>query len=564
MERAISMFPITSARPGESGRPANPYPQPAGTHITSAAKQAAANSKLKTQDSKHLPAPRNIKASLGWLWQEKSALQVIRQRYSGERLRAARSIYLALTEVASNQFTPARAHTSCAYLGGLAGMKEAATRRYLHEFIALGLIAVEPGIHAANTYILLGEPAPAGDLAQAEMPLADGQGNSLASEVGRHSGGGPAPTSITSSEQISTRLPRPGDSRADRKDTPISYIAPSASQPRPARGIRSDTPTHDSALARPSSAAARGTAGDPPQQAGADSPQSSREIPADPQTERILESKTKNQQTNNAGGADSADGDFQPENDTIPNADAGQLIAWTLNEEQQAAQSLTGVGVRRQLAEELAQQYDACAIRSWVRYALRASGLKSKAGFVLSRLAAGEAPPDYPATTPSSLQQHTSLPYSAQPEPSWGLTGASSLPSAGEAEREPPAPSAPAIGQAAGTQTQDAPYSALRPPSSVLRPQHAALWQAAREELRGHVAGPAWGMWLEQVRLQAVTGEVWQLSRPVLGVAETFERRYGAVVAEVLADISGCKVWVEWVRGEQMVALYSNAPPASR
>src|SRR5690349_16776989 len=100
MERAKSMFPVASApRPGESGQRANIYPHAVGLHITSTTKRAIpANLAPSTPRHTLTHAPRNIRQSPGWLWQEKQALHHIAQSFPASKRATARSIYLALTE----------------------------------------------------------------------------------------------------------------------------------------------------------------------------------------------------------------------------------------------------------------------------------------------------------------------------------------------------------------------------------------------------------------------------------------------------------------------------------
>ncbi len=523
------MIPMTSARPTGTGQRTKSHLQDASTHITSATNHSA---RSHNQAALSLVA-RNIKASPGWLWQEKSALQVIRQRYSGERLRAARSIYLALTEVASNQYTPTRAHTSCAYLGGLAGVSEVTARRYLHEFAALGLIDVLPGIHAANTYILLGESAPLDDLAKASMPLADGQGKS---SIGAGGGTHRAmrsyrldPASIPVDQQISSSPPRPTSSRGISSDTPAPIPASRAGKSRPTMSVSDDNPMPSATSVRRGTARSRGRAGDNPQQAVSGSQAQTRGISRDSQIERILDSITKNQQTNRVGGVGisrGATGETAPADHPAPE---GERILIASDEQKQAITSLTGIGVRRAVAEKMARHHDPGTIRAWVRYALRASNLKSKAGFVLSRLTAGEAPPDDKAISISAWQQQTTgSPIIIEQQPSWGLREVSSKL---EAEITP-------VAEAALNNELPAPT-----------PDILALWQAALERLRGSVSDSAWGLWLQHVRPVAFTDGSVQLTSPAVGVAETFERRYEADVKGVLGDLLGREVDVEFVRG---------------
>jgi len=184
--------------------------------------------------------------------------------------------------------------------------------------------------------------------------------------------------------------------------------------------------------------------------------------------------------------------------------------------------------VRRAVAEELVRRHDAETIRAWVRYALRQSSLKNRAGFVLSRLAAGEAPPDYPTTGISAWHQ-TGSPTITEQQPFWGLRGVSP-----QQEVET-------------TLGADSAHNTEQP---ALTPDTLALWQAALERLRGSVSDSAWGLWLQHVRLVACTEDRVHLASPAVGVAETFERRYEADMKGVLGDLLGREIDVEFGRGE--------------
>jgi hypothetical protein len=465
MERAKSMLTY-NARPRESGQQAITYLQSAGSQI---------------------PAERNIRASAGWLWQERSTLQRINKAFNGARLLTARSIYLALTECASQQRTPGRAHTSCAYLGSLAGCSERNARRYLHEFAALGLIAIEPGVHRANTYILLGQAAPSDNLANAVMPLADSAGNSVTSPPSTRR---PAPEQAPTFGNMVTAAAERGGDIPDRP-------APAVSLPTPASAYASDP-----------SLPARGDNADHPDRLRGD---------AGGSQDITNESNKPKNQTNRGDGdegrvviADESLAASDPPN----RADIRLLI--TSEEQRAAVLSLTGIGVRRVLAEQLAASHDASIIRAWVRYALKTGGLKSKAGFVLSRLRAGEQPP----LISSSLIMYAP-PASDQPPPASGLIAAS----------PPPA-------------EQVAPASAAAPPTASA----IAVWQTVQGGLLASASTGA-RIWLQQVRLLRLTDGQATLSSPPLGAHTSLAQRYQGEIAAQLAEVLGRVMQVEFVSG---------------
>ncbi len=471
-------------------------------------------------------------------------MRIISQTYSGQKLLAARSIYLALTEIASNQFTPTRAHTSCAYLGILAGMKEAAARRYIHEFARLGLIEVVPGVHQANTYILLGEaPTPLDNLAGAAMPLADGVGQSfsMATDSGTHGLAGVVPRHQVSANALN------GAVRGIPGDRDIASPAPQVGKSRAARGAAGESLTHDVAVIGRSSATARDVAGDPPHQAAAEHSTTARGIRRDRQITRISESKNQKQPTNR-GGVDVPVGEVSCETFRAEQLGSVLLIANVSplnNEQMQAAQSLTGIGVRRARAEEVVRQHDSSEILAWVRYALRCGGLKSRAGFVLSRLATGETPPDYPPSGAATWQTSPATPTVQQP--SWGLTEAS-------AELRPDGEAANGQRATADAQSGDAPNESKQEEASSAIDNstvEARLWRVAREELHKALPQAVWTLWLEQVQLVACAGgEVW-LAGPPVGVAGQYARRYGPEIQQALSGVMMREVEIRWMAGSR-------------
>lgn len=96
-------------------------------------------------------------------WQAKDALGVLRRHYAGAlapRRSTALALYLVLTEVASDQYRQDAAAAFVPQLAALVGASDRTVQRYLRDFEALGLVAVERRVldgrvNAANVYHLL-------------------------------------------------------------------------------------------------------------------------------------------------------------------------------------------------------------------------------------------------------------------------------------------------------------------------------------------------------------------------------------------------------------------------
>jgi hypothetical protein len=270
-----------------------------------------------------MKTPRNIKQTC-WLWQEKAALRLISEHYSGARLLAARSIYLALTEIASDQHTPSQARAACSYIGTRAGVTEGTARRYLHELANLGLLAIDTAARDWNTYHLLAIDVPQGDdLAVATMPLADGKGISSAPPTQVETPAG-APLDmakgITGAPQMKKEIPK-----TNKQTTTGVLVVPPVE-------IASATTT-----------AADGVVG------------------------RLVSKIEEYVAATNPSSC--VDGQ------------AGEAIA-----------ALTGLGVRRTVAQEVAQQFAATLIMAWVA-ASASPKVKDRAAWALAMIRTGDAPP---------------------------------------------------------------------------------------------------------------------------------------------------------------------------
>jgi len=288
---------------------------------------------------------RQIKAQ-PFCWQAVSALQTIRAVFQNHRRMAALVLYTTLTEIASQQRTPGQGKTSCAYLANLAGLSEPTARRYLHEFEQIGLLRIIPGVHAANTYVLLGDPL--ADGLSSPLKLAD------------------APTSHASQPTTSSRL-QPVESAGQRHgSTSVATVTQhgiTADRPEPPRGITADRP-------------------EPP-----------RGITADRQVITRVLNKKDEQPTNRLVGEQQVDVAIA-EQPAADYARAGEAI-----------NGLVRLGVRRSLAEQLAGCHPPAQVEGWVLYAQATVGLTNRAGFVLARLRAGDQPPSPAPTIGDWLRQ---------------------------------------------------------------------------------------------------------------------------------------------------------------
>lgn len=384
----------------------------------------------------HAPV-RCSSSSKGWLWQEKAALRLIGEHYCGAKLLAARSVYIALTEIASDQHTQTKARAACSYIGSRAGVSEGTARRYLHELAALGIVAIEAnGNRAFNTYHLLAVSVPErGGLAASTMTLADGKG-------------------ISSRPLVETR----GITGASLTQTETPASAPLDG----ARGIT-------------------------------DAPQIKKK-----------DSKTKNKQT---GLVSHFDGRLDV-GDVTTSAVCLPTPPPPAEEISRAVSALTGIGVRLEVAKQSATFYPLSYIRVWVAYALRAQGLKNRAGFVLAMLKAGQEPPAIggkPCWVPPSADQQGSTP-----------------------------PACPPIEDVLETE----------PPS----PRDIAAWQVVRGDLLTGVSA-AVRIWLGNVRLIELTDGRALLSSPPVGVARRLEAAYQDDITRQLGGMLGRDITVEFRHG---------------
>lgn len=80
-----------------------------------------------------------IKAE-AWCWQDKRIMRMLRNRYPKKRIATAITVYQTMTELASNRsenYVRARYST----IARMTGKSKSTVRRYLMEFISLGIIA---------------------------------------------------------------------------------------------------------------------------------------------------------------------------------------------------------------------------------------------------------------------------------------------------------------------------------------------------------------------------------------------------------------------------------------
>jgi hypothetical protein len=112
---------------------------------------------MTVRDTRHAP----------FCWQAKPALAALRAFYDGERLKqrsTAIAVYVALTEAASNQHQQGAVAVIHLAIANATGTSRSTVKRYLSEFEAIGLIAierrkVEGGANLPNVYFLLNLPS---------------------------------------------------------------------------------------------------------------------------------------------------------------------------------------------------------------------------------------------------------------------------------------------------------------------------------------------------------------------------------------------------------------------
>ncbi len=229
--------------------------------------------------------------------------------------------------------------------------------------------------------------------------------------------------------------------------------------------------------------------------------------------------------------------------------------------------ALIAIGVDADVATIIAAEYQPPIVAGWTRASSKPT-VRDRAAWTLARIRSGEQPPapqiagldtekyttgkyahlfqrgssvqaaapvlaiapaqDERETTSAAedAHQNTGSASWAQQQPSWGLTAASlqedTAQSGGEWDTS----------EQAHTSTAD---------------NHAqALWQAVREALRGRVPDNVWSLWLQHVRLIAWGSAMVRLSRPAVGVAATFERRYSSELQAVLAEVRGKPIELEF------------------
>jgi len=291
----------------------------------------------------------------GYLWQQKLAVKRLAShipQQPGLVLGTARSIYMALTEVASDQRTPTRACAANAHLAKLSGYSADTVHRYIREFEQMGIVTVLPGRgqYDPNTYLLLLLPLPnqISGLDAETLPLADGAGKSR--------GGTGARSAPPSSD---------GRGGSDARSEPLRGGTP-ATQIQNER-LRTKRTNKQTGVVEPPVVDPAGLL---EQQVAERSAPAAIGI----QIPQLVTTLTGDQQ-----------------------ATAGIQIpkpATTLTGDQQAtAQQLTAIGVQRRVAEELAFTCKAETVKGWIAYTHTAKGITSPAGFVLAKLRAGDEPP---------------------------------------------------------------------------------------------------------------------------------------------------------------------------
>ncbi len=500
---------------------------------------------------------RSIEAAAksgGYLWQQKLAVKRLADLIPtkpGLVLGTARSIYMALTEVASDQRTPTRARASNAHLAKLADFSADTVHRYIREFERIGIVTVVPGRgqYDPNTYILLLIPTPdqPADLEAATLPLADGAGQSR--------GGG-------------------GAGSADP-----------ASDGRGGTGARSE--------------AVRGSMG----------------------ATQIQNERLRTKRTNKQAGVGGLVVDYPATRvDEHPAAEPPPAASTQIpqpalpltTEQQVSVQQLTGIGVQRRVAEELATTCSSEVVAGWVEYTRTAKGITSPAGFVRTKLRAGEQPPrpsqpdpqnwvaEYAAEQRKRQEEEARKLLARygvdQPTLARWLTVRERLAAEHEAAyylcfkdaflacpdahtallvlppRVPLAEAAqhtallqelltaqlgydlsirfehPRSGNEPINFAGDQPPVSTEPdePEPVTAPTHEPAtdwmqsgWRAAADDLRTLVGDELWHSWLAQVRLVGRDGATWLLRQPPGNVLVALAERWSERIAVVLTGIYG-------------------------
>ena len=485
-----------------------------------------------------------------YLWQQKLAVKRLAShipQQPGLVLGTARSIYMVLTEVASDQRTPTCARAANAHLAKLSGYSADTVHRYIREFERIGIVTTLPGRgqYDPNTYVLLLLPL-RGQIAGFEaqtLPLADA--------AGRSRGGTRATPHVPLSD---------GRGGAGAGSEPL-------------RGGIHATQIQNDRLRTKRTNKQAGVAGlvvDDPAETLAEQPA----------TQPALASSTQ-----------------------IPHPT-------TLTTAQQAtAQQLTAIGVQRRVAQQLVLTYSAEAVSGWLKYTRNAKGITSPAGFVLAKLRAGDEPPraTQPATNWLAEQRKRQEEEARRLLTRYGVdqptlviwlivldrlqageeqgaylcfkdaflacpdaqTALLVLPSRVPLEQaasfaplllallaehlgadvqlsfEHPRPGDEPINFAAEATKQLAQQPAKPEPAlaaALGQPPTAwmeQVWVAAADDLRHLVGNDLWHSWLAQVRLVGRDGDCWLLRQPSGNVPKVLAERWGEQIAALLASVYG-------------------------
>jgi len=485
----------------------------------------------------------------GYLWQQKLAVKRLAShipQQPGLVLGTARSIYMALTEVASDQRTPTRARAANAHLAKLSGYSADTVHRYIREFEQMGIVTVLPGRgqYDPNTYLLLLLPLPnqISGLDAETLRLADGAGKSR--------GGTGARSVPTSSDGRGSTGAR---SEPLRGGTPATQIQNER--------FRTKRTNKQTGVVEPPVVDPAGS----------------------------LEQQVAERPAPTAIGIQ------------IPQP------ATTLTGNQQAtAQHLTAIGVQRRVAEELAFTCKAEAVTGWVAYTHTAKGITSPAGFVLAKLRAGDEPPrpsqpaaqdwvaEYAAEQRRRQEEeaHTLLQRYGVDQPTLALwlkvcdrlqaehdeayhlcfkdaflvrpdahTALLVLPN--RVSLEQVASYAPLLRKLLAAHMGTAlrlRFEHVRPgdepinfasadgeqPALIQRtaPEPAtswmqSVWLAAADDLRHLVGDEVWHSWLQQVRLVGCDGDTWVLRVPASNVSRVQAERWSVRMVATLSAIYG-------------------------
>jgi len=179
---------------------------------------------------------------------------------------------------------------------------------------------------------------------------------------------------------------------------------------------------------------------------------------------------------------------------------------------QEAVNALCQMGIRRATAEQLAVQHNIERVVGWADYARNAIGLNNRAGFVISRLKAGDPAP-LPADRFSCYIVGGTVPPLARK--GVGQSGSVWGSHSGPLFQPPSSPALPPL--------------EIRPPLRV--EQARDVWRySASDEMRRAVGQVVWLRHFARARLVAVAGSDWLLADTEGQTADTYRQQLEEVL----------------------------------